>query len=357
MFSPAVSRTEIPGSRLTPIFPAIRKLLPRPKERSGPNRNVLIVGSGAAGRDVAAYFQQHPHAGCVVSGFLDDHEPVGGEVLGRVEDLARVARARFVDEIILTAPYERELAWRVIPEARRNRLSVKAIPDLMGLDPKAVALDRWGDLPVLTLHTESVPALALLLKRVADVVLSAVGLLVLAPLLAAIAAAIRLDSPGPIFYRARRAGKKGRAFPCYKFRTMVVNADAEKARLRTHNEREGPTFKMAHDPRVTYLGRFLRRYSLDEFPQLWNVLRGEMSLVGPRPHPLDDFERYAVEHLRRLDVTPGITGLWQVNARRDPSFQRGMALDVEYIEHWSLWLDLRILCQTLSVLLLQGNGE
>jgi lipopolysaccharide/colanic/teichoic acid biosynthesis glycosyltransferase len=136
---------------------------------------------------------------------------------------------------------------------------------------------------------------------------------------------------------------------------MVAGADELKEKLITRNEREGAFFKMNQDPRITRAGRFLRCYSLDELPQLWNVLRGEMSLVGPRPHPLDDFAHYHLDDLRRLDVTPGITGLWQVTARRDPSFQRNMALDLEYIEKWSLWLDLRILYRTISTVL-QGSG-
>jgi len=150
-------------------------------------------------------------------------------------------------------------------------------------------------------------------------------------------------------------GKKGRRFRCYKFRTMVTNADQIKDSLRALNQRQGPCFKILEDPRITRVGRFLRHYSLDELPQLWNVLKGDMSLVGPRPHPVDDYARYELEHLRRLDMTPGITGLWQVTARGDPSFRANMALDVEYIERWSLWLDLKILIKTLSVVM-EGNG-
>ena len=136
---------------------------------------------------------------------------------------------------------------------------------------------------------------------------------------------------------------------------MVADADGMKDSLRIRNEREGPCFKIADDPRITSVGRILRRYSLDELPQLWNVLRGEMSLVGPRPHPLDDIERYRLEHFRRLDVTPGITGLWQVTARHDPSFETNMALDVEYIEQCNLWMDLQILWKTVFVVL-HGSG-
>lgn len=208
---------------------------------------------------------------------------------------------------------------------------------------------------VMSGRQESAQVFPLFLKRAADVSLSALLLILTAPLLAAIGLAIRLDSPGPIFYRAQRAGKKGRGFFCCKFRTMVADADQTKDFLRRQNEREGPTFKLTHDPRITCAGRFLCRYSLDELPQLWNVLRGEMSLVGPRPHPLDDIARYAFDHLRRLDVIPGMTGLWQVTARNDPSFQRNLRLDLEYIEHWSLWLDLRILYKTVFAVL-EGTG-
>jgi len=182
-----------------------------------------------------------------------------------------------------------------------------------------------------------------------------VALLTLAPALALIAAAIKLDSPGPAIYRATRVGKKGGHFRCYKFRSMDCDAEKMKEQLRARNERSGPFFKIADDPRITRLGRFLRRYSLDELPQLLNVLKGEMSLVGPRPHPLDDCSRYRLEDLRRLDVVPGLTGLWQVSARKDPSFESSMALDLEYIERWTLGLDLRILLRTAAVVL-QGSG-
>ena len=170
-----------------------------------------------------------------------------------------------------------------------------------------------------------------------------------------IACLIKLDSHGPVFYSAPRVGRKGKRFRCYKFRTMNVKAGEFKDKLRARNQREGPCFKIAQDPRITRVGRWIRRFSLDELPQLWNVFRGEMSLVGPRPHPLDDFARYELEHFRRLDVMPGITGLWQVTARRSPSFATNMELDLEYIDNWSIWLDLRILFKTIAVVF-QGTG-
>jgi exopolysaccharide biosynthesis polyprenyl glycosylphosphotransferase len=333
----------------------IREKRSRPGQHPETDRNVLIIGTGKAGRGLAAYFTDHPLTGCVVRGFLDDSEPTGGEVLGRLDDLARVALAEFVDDVVLTGPYERDLAERVVREAQRNRLRVRVFPELFGLDPKSVALERVGGLPVLRVQEDRNSALAPVLKRAIDVVLSIAALVVTAPLLGAVALAIGVDSDGPVLYRARRVGKKGRVFFCYKFRTMVAQADREKELLRQQNERQGPIFKIAKDPRITRVGEWLRRYSLDELPQLWNVLRDEMSLVGPRPHPLDDCEHYDLEHLRRLEVKPGITGLWQVTARNDPSFERNMALDMEYIEHWSLGMDLKILCKTISAVL-QGNG-
>ena len=330
---------------------------PRPEPNDSPaKKNILIIGRKKAGRQLATYFKQHPASGFRVRGFLDDSERLGGDVLGRVADLADIARAHFVDEVILTAPYQKEIASRVIQEAQRHRLALKFVPDLLGIDPTSIVFDKVGDLPVLGLRQAPVPQLPFIFKRGADIFLSALLLVALAPLVAFIAFAIRLDSHGPVHYRAQRIGKKGRRFFCVKFRSMIPGADRLKEQLRAFNQRQGPTFKLTDDPRITRVGRFLRRYSLDELPQLWNVLRGEMSLVGPRPHPLDDFRHYSLDHLRRLDVTPGITGLWQVTARNDSSFNRNLELDLEYIEHWSFWLDLRILCKTV-VAVLEGSGS
>ena len=318
-------------------------------------RNVLIIGAGKLGREVAVSLQHDPAGGRVVLGFLDEHLPIGGDVRGRVGDLARIARAEFVDEIIFAIPRERDLGRRVIEEARRNRLDVKMVPDLLGFQPQSGSVETFGTVPVLTLHEEPRPVLGLFLKRAGDITSSLAGLLLTVPVFAVIALIIKWDSPGPVLYRAKRVGKKGKNFLCYKFRTMVTGADEIKEQLRSRNEREGPLFKIENDPRITYVGRFMRRYSLDEVPQLWNVLRGEMSLVGPRPHPCGEVDHYGPDDRRRLAVTPGMTGLWQITARRDPSFQRNMELDLEYIEKWNLWMDLRILYKTFSVVV-QGSG-
>lgn len=318
-------------------------------------KNALIVGAGKLGRDLSARLQRDRCSRWVIRGFLDEEQPLGGNVRGRVRDLPRVARRHFVDEIILAIPPESASAQEVIWHARRNHIDVKVVPELFGFDPATVTLEKFGNIPVLSLCEERIPTFGLMVKRAIDVTFSLGLLLLTAPLLTAIAAAIKVDSPGPVLYGAIRIGRKGRHFMCWKFRTMIADADRLKAKLRQRNEREGAFFKIADDPRITRVGRILRRYSLDEMPQLWNVLRGEMSLVGPRPHPVDDFERYELEHLQRLEITPGLTGLWQVTARRNPSFEHSVALDREYIAGWNLWMDFTILCKTVLVVL-KGQG-
>lgn len=321
-----------------------------------PVRNALIVGAGPVGRHLATNIESFVECGRAVCGFLDDERPLGNGVIGRVNSLELLARTGFVDEVILAAPHDRALIQRVLQEARRLRLDVKLVPDLFGCGLEARDVETLGDLPAICLHREPSPTACLFAKRILDAAAAGVALVFLSPLLGLIAGLIKLDSNGPVLYAAPRAGLKGRPFRCYKFRTMVTNADDLKLGLRQYNQKTGPCFKIAGDPRITRLGRVLRRYSLDELPQLWNVLKGEMSLVGPRPHPLDDFAAYEIEHLARLDVTPGMTGLWQVTARRDPSFQRGMDLDREYIQTWSLAQDFRIIFRTFLALM-AGSGD
>jgi exopolysaccharide biosynthesis polyprenyl glycosylphosphotransferase len=327
----------------------------RRDQPGAPPRNVLIVGAGPKGRRLAACLEADRRGGLALKGFLDSSIPAGRDILGRIEDLAVIAREQFIDEVWVTITYPYDLMRRVVNEAKQHQLDVKIVPDLFGCSPQPGSLDAIGGVPLLTLNEQRMPELGLFCKRCTDVAAAAAALAIAAPMMGLCAVLIRLDSPGPALYRAPRMGRKGRTFACYKFRTMRSNADRLKEQLRSINERQGATFKIANDPRVTRVGRWLRRYSLDELPQLWNVLLGDMSLVGPRPHPMDDFERYALGDLRRLDVAPGITGLWQITARGDPSFERNMALDLEYIEKWSVWLDFRILLRTLAVVV-RGNG-
>ena len=216
-------------------------------------------------------------------------------------------------------------------------------------------IEYIGQFPTIPLHRGEVPELGLLFKRVFDTVFSTLALVALSPLLVVIAIAVKLDSPGPVFYTSERIGKKGVVFRCIKFRTMVRDAEKRRAEIMHMNERDGVLFKVSDDPRITRLGRFLRKYSLDELPQFFNVLRGDMSIVGPRPPLAGEVRKYDLNHLRRLDVTPGITGLWQVQGRQDPSFASYVSLDVTYIDNWSIWLDFKIILRTIAVVLCRNR--
>lgn len=319
-------------------------------------RNAVIIGAGVVGQALAQHLGENKMLGYRFTGFLDGNHSTDPRLLGKIEDLSRIARAEFVDEIFITIPSERELVKRIAVEAQQHRLAVKVVPDLYdGLGWQA-PLRHVGDFPVMDLSWQLIPSFGLFIKRVLDVIFSLLALILSSPLLAALALWITLDSKGPVLYRSYRVGKKGRVFRCCKLRTMVANADELKDSLRHRNERNGPFFKINGDPRITRSGKFLRKYSLDELPQLWNVLKGDMSLVGPRPHPEDDYAHYTLDHLRRLEVKPGITGLWQVTARRDPSFETNMTLDLKYIETWNLWMDLKILAKTLPAVF-EGDGQ
>lgn len=319
-------------------------------------RHVLIVGSGKIGRAFHHYLQTHRQLGKKVCGFVDDDPCDSPLWLGRPDNLARIVQEQFIDEIYFTPDASRDLIIDIALQAREQRISVKVVPDLYGGLALGAGLTCIGDIPVLELNHQPIPAIGLFFKRLLDLIVAGVLVVLSAPLMAVTAALIKLSSPGPVFYTAWRVGRKGRKFRCYKFRTMVADADARKANLRHLNERNGATFKIENDPRITTLGHILRKFSIDEFPQLVNVLKGDMSMVGPRPHPLDDYRQYRLEDLRRLDVLPGITGLWQVSARRDPSFARNVLLDLEYINNWTLPLDVKILLKTVQEVV-RGSGR
>jgi exopolysaccharide biosynthesis polyprenyl glycosylphosphotransferase len=320
------------------------------KRRQRESKRTLLVGAGPVAHAIARTLRNDPSQQAVVCGFVADDLALSPDALGQVADLDWLARSEFIDEVILALPGQPVKTREAAQVALRNHLDIRAVPDLPPGPWPDAEVDYIGDVPIVTLHRESVPTAALSLKRIVDFCGAAVGLAIAVPVLAILAVLIKLESPGPIFYSAERTGIKGRRFRCYKFRSMVANADHLKHELRSRNQRQGPIFKITGDPRITRVGRFIRRYSLDELPQLWNVLRGDMSLVGPRPHPVDEVNHYELHHYRRLDVKPGITGLWQITARHSPSFDLNMHLDLTYIENWSLQLDLQILLSTIRVL-------
>jgi exopolysaccharide biosynthesis polyprenyl glycosylphosphotransferase len=323
-------------------------------------RNVLIVGAGRVAHALRNHLDSLQHLGFRFKGFvaLTEREAESGDsdVIGDVRNCLSLARSLFVDEIFFSVPGDKKLVISMVEEARQAGIDVRVVPDLYDGLAWNAPVEYIGQFPTIPLHRREFPIGGFLLKRVLDITVSFIALLLLSPVMLAIAIAIRIDSEGPTFYRAHRIGRKGRTFNCYKFRTMVANADKLREQLSHMNERDSVLFKIANDPRITRVGRWLRKYSLDELPQFYNVLRGDMSLVGPRPPIAHEVEQYDLSHLRRLNVLPGITGLWQVEARQDPSFDSYISLDTAYVENWSLWLDMKILARTVGVVV-AGTGS
>lgn len=322
-------------------------------------RNVLIVGTGASAVAVRNHLDRIRHLGFACKGFVrTEGECFSSDdtVLGDTSEIARLIRQHFIDDIFVTGPCERGLIKRLLAEAAVSGVDVRVIPDLYDGLAWNAPVEYVGQFPTLPLHRKQIPVLGLLLKRLLDITIASAALAFLSPVMLTIAMAVRCDSEGPILYRSERIGRKGRTFKCLKFRTMVLDAETRKEALKHMNERDGVLFKMRHDPRVTRLGYLLRKYSLDELPQFLNVLLGDMSIVGPRPPLAGEVSQYELPHLRRLDVLPGITGLWQVQARQDPSFDNYISLDTAYVDNWSLWLDLKIITRTFGVVL-SGTGN
>jgi exopolysaccharide biosynthesis polyprenyl glycosylphosphotransferase len=339
-----------------------RALLYQRFERGMNTRNVIIVGTGAEAHALRHHMQSIRQLGYIFKGFVQvpgvDTQLAGttGDVLGSLDSLFDYARKHFVDEIFFASPCERGVIKGVLDQARANGIDLRVVPDMYDGLAWNSAIEYIGQFPTIPLHRGHVPEVELIFKRVLDLALSIATLVLLSPVLLAIAIAVKLDSPGPILYASERIGKKARVFRCFKFRTMVRDADRRRAEIMHMNERQGILFKISDDPRITRIGRILRKYSLDELPQFLNVLRGDMSVVGPRPPIASEVRQYNLSHLRRLDVTPGITGLWQVQARQDPSFDSYISLDVAYIENWSVWLDIKIILRTVGVVF-AGTGS
>lgn len=325
-------------------------------------RNTLILGLNPMADRVRDHFISRPCLQYAFKGklaFADGYDDPGAsteDVLGCAADVLVIAQKFFVDQIVLTRRPTTALLVEVLAAARTAHLEVRLVPELGDLLQDRSEIEYVGNLPTVVLHRPPAPTFALVLKRVLDVIGSLVGLLLTAPLTCALAVMIKLDTEGPLFYASERIGYKGLSFTCYKFRTMVRDAEMRKGDLTHLNERSGVLFKISRDPRVTRMGKILRKYSLDELPQLWNVLRGDMSLVGPRPAVRSEVEQYRIQDLGRLAVTPGITGLWQVKGRTDACFERYVELDQRYISKWSLWLDLKILLRTVAVVI-AGTGS
>ncbi|HZQ05550.1 MAG TPA: sugar transferase, partial [Anaerolineae bacterium] len=316
----------------------------------------LIVGSGEIGRAIMRNVLAQPNLGYRIEGFIDD-DPSKGAIgtfrwLGPLDQLARILRERSIDEVIITLPWHaREKIVRIMETAEATGADIKIVPDLFQLSLSRIAVDAVGGIPLIGVKEASISGSALALKRAMDVIFSVILFIILLIPMGIIALLIKLTSPGAIIFKQDRVGRGGRIFTAYKFRTMRVGADEEKETLWHLNEAQGPLFKIRNDPRRTTIGKWLRRTSMDELPQLWNVLRGDMSLVGPRPPLINEVAEYEDWHKRRLEVAPGMTGLWQISGRSELTFDEMVMLDLYYIENWSPWLDLEILLKTIPALL------
>jgi exopolysaccharide biosynthesis polyprenyl glycosylphosphotransferase len=324
-------------------------------------RNVVILGTNQLSFAIGQQIEDDYHLGYRLCGFLhapgttDALEVPTDRILGDMERLRELTRLHFIDELVIAQPCPVETVIHLVEEAHDVEIDIRAMSGFYGELAHNAPVEYLGAYPMVALHRRNPRFVSFFMKRVVDILLSLSALIAVFPLMLVIAIAVLVDSRGPVFYVSERIGKRGRVFPCFKFRTMVRDAEAKKRELAKHNERDGILFKMTKDPRVTAVGRILRKYSLDELPQFFNVLRGEMSIVGPRPPIASEVAKYALEHFRRLEVLPGLTGLWQVQARHDSSFARYIALDTAYVENWSFWLDLKILLRTAQVVI-KGTG-
>lgn len=319
---------------------------------------LLIVGAGKVGRAIMQNLVAQPELGYQVVGFVDDdpekHQDIGRfKALGSTGDVPRLVEDLAVDEVIITLPWiSHNKIMSIMSHCQRRGVEFKFVPDLFHISLSQVDVEELNGIPLIGMRQPSLQIASKLVKRVVDVLAAAIALVLFAPLMLLIAIAIKLDSPGPIIFAQTRVGQGGRPFTLYKFRSMRQGAEEEREQLRQQTESTEITFKLKNDPRCTRVGRIIRRTSLDELPQLFNVLRGEMSLVGPRPPIPSEVEQYEDWHRKRLEVKPGITGLWQVMGRSELSFEEMVMLDIYYIENWSLLLDFKILLRTIPTVLL-----
>lgn len=331
----------------------VRRAFERLRLRGVNLRYVLIVGAGSRGRAFAAKLEAHRELGLRVRGFVDDREadaPHEWPYLGRLDAIERFLHDDVIDEVAICLPLEEWAEANAIISLCIEEGKIVRMPIEMG--EYAFASGRIEDLDgtaVFSLVTGPDRVFALGLKRLIDVVAGSVALVLASPIMLFVAIAILLAEGRPLLFRQERVGLHGRRFEMLKFRTMVSNAEELYQGLVIHSDARA--FKLTHDPRITRIGSFLRRYSFDELPQLWNVIHGEMSLVGPRPAPPREVEGYDLWHRRRLSMKPGVTGLWQVSARRSDDFENRAQLDLSYIDRWSVWLDVKILARTLPAAL------
>ena len=336
--------------------------------RSGHNhRHLVILGYNEEALRMARRIDANLELGYKIQGFISEHDESSSRpvlatphpVIGSFKDLQAILEKGPIDEIILCVPFMQHfaIASEAVRLAQELGIVVRLFPDRTGSQLLSrLHIERFEGDHVITLFREQMLT-QLLLKRLMDITLSLTGLIVISPLLLTIALVIRLTSPGPVLFAQERVGMNKRLFKLYKFRSMYVDAEQRRHELEHLNEMDGPVFKIKNDPRVTPIGRFIRKTSIDELPQLLNVLRGQMSLVGPRPPLLTEVDRYDWLYRRRLSIKPGITCLWQISGRNEITFKQWMEMDKAYIDNWSLWLDLKILAKTIPAVLVSRGAS
>jgi exopolysaccharide biosynthesis polyprenyl glycosylphosphotransferase len=356
----SISSATLVASRLV-----ARHLLSQVRVRGRNLREMLIVGTNPRAVLFAQKTAAKPALGYRILGFVDqawagwgEFRKAGYPLASDFDRFPRLLRERVVDEVVIALPmksmYSR--AARIAALCEEQGIVVRLLPDFFNLRLAQSKAEEFEDDAVITLSTGPPESWQHLLKRALDVAISLAAILALAPLGALTALLIKLTSPGPVFFAQERVGLNKRRFRLYKFRTMVADAAERQREIEHLNEARGPVFKIRNDPRLTRVGKFLRKTSIDELPQLFNVLRGDMSLVGPRPLPVRDYEGFDQDwQRRRFSVRPGITCLWQINGRSSIPFEKWMELDMEYIDHWSLGLDFKILAKTIPAVL-KGAG-
>ncbi len=340
-----------------------RRLLRYFRVRGYNFRQILIVGRNDRAAQLAQAIEKFPELGLKILGFIDapngnkvdTHYPFN--VLGNLEDFERIIRDNIVDEVFITLPiksFYTEIE-KLIELCEVVGIEAKIPTDIFRIKSSKASISRYLGMAVIDLYTSPKMSIQLFLKRVIDLVFSTILILASLPMSLLVAILIKATSNGPVFFRQQRVGYNGRLFTLYKFRTMVNNAEELKKDLINLNEMDGPVFKINNDPRITRVGRVLRSLSIDELPQLLNVIKGDMSLVGPRPPVPPEVAQYALPDRRRLSMRPGITGIWQVSGRNTIGFEKWMEMDRQYIDQWSLLLDMQILWRTVFAVL-KGEG-
>ncbi len=323
---------------------------------------ILIVGAGDLGQKIISEFQQRQWPGVEFVGFLDDDLDKRGQqvqrlpILAKIDDAKAVITAHRIDEVIIALPPRAHMRLaNLVAELNQMPVRVRVVPDYFELAFFGATVESLGGIPLIGLRDPAIDGFQRFAKRLLDLILSSTVLILCAPIFLIIAIAIKLEDGGPVFYRAQRVGENGRLFDMIKFRSMVVNADQVQQQINITDEGGNLVHKSRTDPRITRVGRFIRRTSIDELPQLINVLAGEMSLVGPRPELPWLVEKYEPWQRKRFAVPQGITGWWQINGRSDNLMHLHTDQDLYYIQNYSLWLDIRILMRTVTIVL-RGSG-